>query len=241
MQMTKRMLAIVAASFFVASFAPVSAGSAGLAASAVLVAALLLAIVVQRSLARRDKLAEWVAIELNKLRRIYHLGKNLGAETKHRQWFTDLHGQLYAYLTAFDKKNFSQYQETNGHFRKLSYHLYQIASLDSEKERVLYRDLLEAAGTVAGARQRIQELWSGNLPRSLSNGLIVISVLAAFAVLGTMGPSDRLVTAFTLSVLGAAVVFAREADSMSAMAGEGLSKRYVENIARLELSRHEQE
>lgn len=239
--MTKRMFVIVAASFIVASFAPVSAGSAGLAAGAVLTAALLLAVVVQRALTRHDKLAEWIAIELNKLRRVYHLGKNLGAETKHRQWFTDMHGHLYAYLTAFDKKGFSQYQETNGHFRKLSYHLYQIPSLDSEKERVLYRDLLEAAGVVAGARQRIQELWSGSLPKPLSNGLIAIALLAALAVLMSMGPSDRFTAAFVLSVLGSTVVFAREADSMRAVAGEELSKRYVENIARLELSRHEQE
>ncbi len=239
--MTKRMLAIVAASFIVASFAPVSAGSASFAAAAILTVALLVAVVVQRALARHDKLAEWIAIELNKLRRVYHLGKNLGAETKHRQWFTDMHGHLYAYLTAFDKKGFSQYQETNGMFRKLSYHLYQIPSLDSEKERVLYRDLLEAAGVVAGARQRIQELWSGSLPKQLANGLIVLAIFAALSVLMAMGPSDRFAAAMTLSVLGSAVVFAREADSMRDVAGEELSKRYVENIARLELSRHEQE
>lgn len=239
--MTKRMLAIVAVSFIVASFAPVSAGSAGLAAGALMTVAVLLAVVAHRALARHDKLAEWIAIELNKLRRVYHLGKNLGAETKHRQWFTDLHGHLYAYLTAFDKKSFSQYQETNGQFRKLSYHLYQIPSLDSEKERVLYRDLLEAAGTVAGARQRIQELWSGSLPAPLAKGLIAIALLAGLAVLMAMGPSDRFAAACALSVLGGAVAFVREADSMRSMAGEELCKRYVENIARLELSRHEQE
>lgn len=239
MSMFKRMLGIVIVSFVAASFAPVTAGSDGLAAATVVTAALLLAVAAQRALSRRDQLAEWIAIELNKLRRVYHLGKNLGMESRHRQWFTDLHGHLYAYLTAFDKKSFSQYQETNGQFRKLSYHLYQLPSLDTEKERVLYRELLDAAGTVAGARQRIQELWSGKLPAALSNALAGMALLAALSVLTAMGPSDRFTAAFALSVLGSAAVFMRDADAMRGMAGEELSKRYVENIARLELSRHE--
>ncbi len=237
--MTKRMLGVVIGAFVLALFAPVSAGSPGLAAASVVTTALLLAVAAQRALARRDQLTEWIAIELNKLRRIYHLGKNLGMESRHRQWFTELHGHLYAYLTAFDKKNFSQYQEMNGHFRKLSYHLYQIPSLDTEKERVLYRDLLEAAGTVAGARQRIQELWNGKLPASFDRALLCIAVLSGAAVLWSMGPADRYTAAFVLATLGSAVVFVRDVDSMRVMAGDELSKRYVENIARLELSRHE--
>ena len=237
--MTKRILGILIISFVVATLAPVSAGSSELAAAAVVTTALLLAVAAQRALARRDQLAEWITIELNKLRRIYHLGKNLGGESRHRQWFTELHGHLYAYLTAFDKKSFSQYQETNGHFRKLSYHLYQIPSLDTEKERVLYRDLLEAAGTVAGARQRIQELWSGKLPSMLGNALVAMALLSSLAILMAMGPADRYAAAFTLATLCSAVCFVREADAMRDMGGEELSKRYVENIARLELSRHE--
>lgn len=237
--MPKRLLLVIVGSFVLAYLAPFSAGSASLAGAAVTSVALMLGFAFQRALKRRDQLVEWIAIELNKLRRIYHLGKNLGDEARHRQWFTELHGFLYAYLTAFDKKSFSQYQETNGQFRKLSYHLYKIPGLETEKERVLYRDLLEAAGTVAGARGRIQELWNGGLPARFWNVLIVLAALAGAAVLMASGPSDRLMAALVLSVLGGIVLVAREADDLAALAGDGLSKRYVENIARLELSRHE--
>lgn len=237
--MIKRLLVILIASFALALLAPVSAGSAALAGTAVLLAGVMLALVIQRALRRHDELNEWVAIELNKVRRIYHLGRNLGLETRHRQWFTELHGSLYAYLTAFDKKKFSQYQETNGQFRKLSYHLYQIPGLESEKERVLYRDLLEAAGLVAGARQRIQELWNGSLPSKVWNGLSVMVMVAAAATLSAMGPSDRYTAALVLTALGTALVLARASDDMPDVAGEELSKRYVENIARLELAREE--
>lgn len=239
MSMSKRLLAVLVASFALAMLAPVSAGSAALAAGAVFTSALLFALLLQRSLRRRDELNEWVAIELNKVRRIYHLCRNLGTEARHRQWFTDMHGYVYGYLMAFDKKKFSQYQETNAQFRKLSYHLYQIPSLETEKERVLYRDLLEAAGVVAGARQRIQEIWNGGLPASVWNGLAILAFAAAAAVLTAMGPSDRFTAALVMTALGASAVMAREADDMRKMAGEDLSKRYVENIARLELKREE--
>lgn len=235
--MLKRLLVILIASFALALLAPVSAGSASLAAAAVLLGSVLLAVVIQRALRRHDELNEWVAIELNKVRRIYHLSRNLGMEARHRQWFTDLHGYLYAYLTAFDKKKFSQYQETNAQFRKLSYHLYQIQGLETEKERVLYSDLLEAAGLVAGARQRIQELWNGGLPAVVWNGLMALLAAAALATLTAMGPSDRYTAALVLTALGGGFMLARAADDMRTLAGEDLSKRYVENIARLELKR----
>ncbi len=237
--MTMRVLVILIGSFALAFIAPVAAGSAALAEAAVVAAAIFLGVAAQRALLRRDQLAEWIAIELNKLRRLYHLGKNLGTESRHRQWFTELHGHLYAYLTAFDKKSFSAYQETNGQFRKLSYHLYQIPSLDTEKERVLYRELLDAAGTVAGARQRIQELWNGQLPKGMRIALLAMTAFAALAVLMAMGPADRFAAAFVLAALGSGMAFVTEADGLRALAGEDLSKRYVENIARLELSRHE--
>src|SRR6188472_2809818 len=181
MSMKKHLLLALVVAAALVLLGPVQAGSASLAASAVVLTGVLLGFSAHRALSRRDDLAEEIAIELNKLRRVYHLGKNLAGE-RHRPWFTELHGHLYAYLTAFDKKNFSQYQETNGAFRKFSYHLYQIPSLDTEKERVLYRELLEAAGQVAGARQRIQELWHGGMSKGLWNLVLLMAAFAAAAV-----------------------------------------------------------
>jgi len=235
--MSKVLVLILAASVALAFIAPVAGGSATLAGSVLVLTSVLLGTVIQRALRRHDELHKWVAIELNKVRRVYHLGRNLGLEAKHRQWFTDLHGFVYAYLTAFDKKRFSQYQETNAAFRKLSYHLYQIPSLDSEKERVLYADLLEAAGLVAGARQRIQELWNGGLPSTVWYVLIAISGAAAAAILSAMGPSDRFTAALALIALFSVFALARKADDLRNLVGEDLTKKYVENLARLEMKR----
>src|SRR5688572_23140816 len=190
MSMKKQLLIVFVLAFAIVLLGPVQAGSPELAAAGVVLTGVILGFSAHRALSRRDDLTEEIAIELNKLRRVYHLGKNLGGE-RHRQWFTELHGHLYGYLTAFDKKNFSHYQETNGAFRKFSYHLYQIPSLDTEKERVLYRELLEAAGQVAGARQRIQELWHGGMSKGLWNLVLLMATFSGAAVRLAMGPSDR--------------------------------------------------
>jgi hypothetical protein len=236
MSMKKQLLFVLASALVIVLLGPVQAGSAELAAAAVVLTGVIVGFSAHRAVSRRDDLAEEVAVELNKLRRVYHLGKNLGGE-RHRQWFTELHGHLYGYLTSFDKKSFSQYQETNGAFRKFSYHLYQIPSLDTEKERVLYRELLEAAGMVAGARQRIQELWNGGMSSPLWNVVLLMAALSAAAVRMAMGPPDRYVAFLVIAALGCAVVYLRGADDLKSMGGGDLAKRYVENIARLELSR----
>lgn len=237
--MIKKLLPSAVIGFGLAYALPVYSGPAVFGAAAFLGSMLLLAVVYARALRRHDELNEWMAIELNKIRRIYHLAKNLGGESRHRQWFTDLHGFVYGYLSGFDKRDFGRYQEGNADFRKLSYHLYTISGLETEKERVLYRDLLEAAGTVAGARQHIQDLWNGGLPASAWKMLAAIHAAAAAALLFSMGPADKLVTALLITVAGVAIAAVREADGMKALASASASKRYVENIARLELRRHE--
>ncbi len=225
-------LSFIASTFWV-SFANPLYGIAG-----ALIVSIVFAIVLMRAMQRAEDLNEWIGLELNKIRRIYHLGKNLGTDPRLRQWFTDLHGHLYGYLTAFDKKDFSQYQETNGDFRKLSYHLYEVPALETEKERVLYRDLLETAGAVAGARQRIQELWNGGLPPSVWNMLLALAVLAGLGVLTTIAPGNGFQAGVLLAILTAEVSLVRDGDQLKTVQGKATAKRYVENIARLELRRH---
>ena len=99
---------------------------------------------------RRRFLLTTIALELNKLRRIYHLSKNLSvASTRFRMWFTDIHGFLYEYLTFFSKKDFNAYNDSNALFRKLSYHIYTIPEVETKKEEALFEDLLRTTAVVA--------------------------------------------------------------------------------------------
>lgn len=227
----------VTAVFVVIYLVPVSGGSPIYAATAVLGGFILLGVLFMRTLRRHDALHESMALELNKVRRVYHLGKNLGESDHLRAWFTELHGYVYGYLMAFDKKDFSQYQETNADFRKLSYHIYQIPELTTDKERALYNELLDAAGTVAGVRQRIKQLWEGKLPRSVWSLVFVVNLSAIVAVLFSIGTVDRVVAALMLVALEIFSLLVMEMDSMKTVAGNEMASKYVENIARLELSR----
>jgi len=231
----------IAIVFVLAYAVPVSSGSPFYAGIAVLGVLVVLGTVLHRALVRRDELGEWMSLELNKVRRMYHLGRNLGESEHLRAWFTGLHGFAYGYLMAFDKKKFSQYQETNADFRKLSYHVYQIPDLKTDKERALYAELLDAAGTVAGARQRIKQLWEGALPGNVWNVLMVMAALAGASVLFAIGSVDRLVAGLLLSVLVLAVSLIRNIDLMKLVSEDVLAKKYVENISRLELSREREQ
>lgn len=237
-----KLIGSVVVTIVLAYVLPSMGGSPAMAAAAVLLAGIFYAVAAVRGLDRQEKLSETIGLELNKIRRIYHLSKNLSTDdTRLRQWFTDLHGYLYGYLTAFDGKDFSQYQEMNGAFRKLSYHLYEVPELQTEKQRVLYRDLLETAGVVAGARQRIQELRENGLPKAFWNTVVAVCVLAAVASYASITNADRLVIAATLASLSCAYAAVGAIDRLEFMPGKAMAKKYVENIARLELRHRDSE
>ncbi len=190
---------------------------------------------------RRQKLFEAVRVELNKLRRIYHVSKNI-AETspKFRPWFTELHGRLYEYLTMFSGKDFGAYDGFNAGFRKLSYHIYTIPDVDTKKEEALFQDLLRTTATVAEARQQIKELWDNRL--SAYGWTAVLLIATGYAVTAVLAMSDTLVSrvAGGISIVVALIALDMlwEVDTM-ASERRAMAKRYVDNVARLELGRKE--
>lgn len=215
------------------------AGSA-LLPSAVIVAATL-SVLIREASARRTKLFESVRIELNKIRRLYHVSKNLSAVSQRfRSWFTDMHGHVYGYLSSFAGKDFEAYDGFNAAFRKLSYHIYTIPELESKKEEALFQDLLRTAATVAESRQQIKELWDKRLSAYgwsivllMGTGLVMTAVLAMGETI-----ASRLSTGGLIASVLLALDLLWEVDTF---AGEKkwLAMRYVENVGRLELGRKE--
>lgn len=194
-----------------------------------------------QAIERRRQLHSAVAFELNKLRRIYHIAKNLSvADDRFRPWFTEIHGHLLAYLTSFNGKQFGQYEESNGLFRKLSYHVYTVPELQTNKQQVLYTDLLKTTGGIAEARQRIVETRDNRLS-AYEWTVFLLAVMAHILVTLQSTPDrmvDRVVAGVAL-VLGLLMVdLLWEIDTLE---GERtlFPKRYVENMAKLELRREE--
>lgn len=240
-----RLLAIMFGSLVFAMLVPVTGDPVAtgmLAPASIFVAAILGLLIVDAS-ARREKLMEAVRVELNKMRRIYHLSKNIADNNPtFRNWFTDLHGYVYSYLSGFSGKDFGAYDGFNAAFRKVSYHIYTIPELDTRKNEMLYQELLRTAGTVAESRQQIKELWDSRLS---AYGWTLVSLLAsgyavaaAFAMNSTT--ASRVVGGISVAAMLLAVDYLRETDTLN---GEkrALAERYAANVGRLELGRRREE
>lgn len=204
-----------------------------------LIVAVVMAVLIGEASARRQKLFESVRVELNKIRRLYHVSKNLSAVSgRFRSWFTDMHGHVYGYLSAFAGKDFDSYDGFNPAFRKLSYHIYTIPELESKKEEALFQDLLRTAATVAESRQQIKELWDKRLSAYgwsvvllMGSGLVLTTVLSMGETIASRLAGGALVASVLL-----ALDLLWEIDTLAAEK-KALAMRYVENVGRLELGR----
>ncbi len=238
-----RLIGLTVGSIAFALVVPVTGDpyAGGLQLATAVFVAMTFALLVAQASDRRQKLFESVRLELNKIRRIYHLSKNLSAANpKYRTWFTDMHGFVYAYLMSFAGKDFDSYDGLNAEFRKLSYHIYTVPDLETKKEEALFQDLLRTAATVAEARQQIKELWDNRLS---AYGWTVVLLMTLGYVVTTMlamgeTSASRLAAGMMIAVALLAIDLLWETDTL---AGEkrAMAKRYVDNVGRLELGRRE--
>jgi hypothetical protein len=237
-----RTLVAALIAYFIAFFVPIPEPLSDLARydlPVVILFAAVFGILAFIAIDRRERLKQAVATELNKLRRIYHLGKNLGTAAHLRGWFTDLHGYIYDYLGSFEKISFAEYEKGNAFFRRIAYHVYTVPEFREVKEQVLYNELLAATAIVSDARQKIMTLYRSRYAKShwFELAALVLIFTAAVAVSTGSGVWAQLVTG---SVLASGYLLALtfiEHDSWTGEGDQRLAKEYVRNIARLELRR----
>jgi hypothetical protein len=241
MKIVRTLIAVLAA-YFLAFYLPAAVSLSVLARYDVPVVILFAAVFGVLSfiaIERRERLKEAIATELNKLRRVYHLGKNLGTAPHLRGWFTDLHGYIYDYLGAFEKFDLADYDKGNALFRRIAYHIYTVPELREVKEQVLYNELLDATALISDARQRIATLYKSRYAKSHWFELAaLVAVFVATVVSSTAGTwASEFASA---NILAAGFILALTFFEHDAWTREGdgrLAKEYVRNIARLELRR----
>ncbi len=241
MKMLRTLVAVLVAYllgyFLTPLLPPAVAGMVGL--PVVILFAAIFGVLVFVVVDRRERLKEAVATELNKLRRIYHLGKNLGNSPHLRGWFTELHGYIYDYLGSFEKLSLSDYDKSNPLFRRIAYHVYTVPDLREVKEQVLYNELLAATAIVSDARQRILTLEKSSYSRGHWFELAVIFVLFVITVVSST-PDEPMAHFVTSNILAIGTLMALtflEHDVWTAAGNRYLAMDYVKNIARLELRR----
>ena len=209
-----------------------------------LLAAAVLGLLIYHAADRRRHLLEKINLELNKLRRVYHLSKNLSDvdSQRYRGWFTELHGNLYAYMMGFAERDFSKYEESNKDFRALSYHIYRVPDLRSNKEESLYDELLRTIAIVAESRQQIKEAKESRL--SAYSWLVVLLLVMNVVVTAWLSTGYSLTSVVAAGAVLTSFFFAVdllwEVDTLASERYE-IAKRYVDNIGRIELRRRDEE
>jgi hypothetical protein len=236
-----RLIVIVTASFALMELIP-APGSSTLPrydiVSGLMVGSLLAFLLFQAAERRREFVSS-VYMELNKLRRVYHLSKNLASmDSKYRAWFTDLHQYLVEYMMSFQGRDMDAYSESNAAFRKVSYNIYKIPEVGNVKEEALFNELLRTAATIAEARQKVKELRRSRL--SAYSWIVVLLMVAAFAVTVVLSTADaelsRLASGATLAIALLAVDLLWEVDTL-ASERKSIAERYVINVGKLQLGR----
>jgi hypothetical protein len=221
--------------------APQQSVTHGADIAAALVFAVILMIIARRVTARRQELRSAVYLELNKLRRIYHISKNLTAgSSRFRPWFMEIHGNLHMYLAAFEGSHLRDYRQNNPGFRRLSYHIYTAPELETDKERQLYADLLKTTGRVAETRQKIKELVKGRLEHPEWSWLMVAAFTCILAVLSSADAAggSRLAVGMLIGVVLASLDYIWRIDKLDREMLDWTG-RYVRNISKLEYRRHD--
>ncbi|MBN1585613.1 hypothetical protein JW899_04580 [Candidatus Uhrbacteria bacterium] len=215
------------------------AGKHGIDVVTAVIFAAVAAVYVRQALLRRRQLVTAVYLELNKLRRLYHISKNLaGDSNRYRSWFTEVHGNLHMYLAAFEGGSLTDYSRNNPGFRNLSYHVYSAPELETEKEKVLYADLLKTTGTVAESRQRVKDLLMSGLTSGDWSLMLLTAAAAVVSVLATAdtGIAGRLSAGLAIGAVLAGLDYVRNIDALN---GDrvSLAARYVRNVSKLQYSR----
>ena len=209
--------------------------------AAALTVGVILAFLLFQASERRRQFVASVYVELNKLRRIYHLAKSLSLmDQKYRVWFTELHGQLIAYMTAFQGRDMDKYSESNAAFRDISYNIYKIPDVASKKEESLFNELLRTTAAVAEARQNVKELRRSRI--SAYSWVVILLMVAGSAITTYLSTGDtdvsRIASAATITIALLAVDLLWEIDTLVAER-QSIAQRYVDNVAKLQLGRED--
>lgn len=195
--------------------------------------AILIGFFTSMSLSRKQALDEYIQIELNKLRRMYHLGLHLvKAEPRLAPWFEDLKNAIRAYQDFFCDDLFSNYELGNPMFRKLTYTIYELPARGIPYNSELYQYLLDASTAATEARQYIRSKLAHPIG-SFQWVTILLVTLTLSSILVASTPADlssRLVTAAVVFNMFLVLEFMYEYDRSDARTERAVARMYANNL-----------
>jgi hypothetical protein len=147
--------------------------------------AIIVAFLLSIAIGRRRSLQEMVLLELNKVRRINHLAKNIILQTPELvPWFDELHACLDKYLLFFREHDLGQYEDSNLLFRRVTYLVYSLPQRHQGYNATLYGELLDTTGSATEAREYVCNLITPGVGDFQVGVVLVISLALSVLSVG---------------------------------------------------------
>lgn len=221
-------IAVFLAAAFAASYGlPRHAGpsSASSVFNTLLLFSFLTGFFINRALERRKTLRTSVETELSRLRRLY----NFSVSVDDRAWGRELHKRLLAYHRRLAGNLFS-YREGRDEYRQVAQCIYTFAPA-SERDRILYHDLLSTTRDIALERRPLERSLEGGLA---AQSWAVILMIAGSVVTLVMINRGNGMTEFSAGLTAAGILavldLLRSTDRLSKAEIAGLQAMYRENV-----------
>ena len=190
-----------------------------------------------KSLNRRSDLDNYISLELNKIRRMYHLARHVAhTAAGSSAWLAAVSGGIREYLGLFRTFTFHEYGLGNPLFRSVTYAVYALPVTVKKYNSDLYQALLTAAGEATEAREFIRSKKDDRV--SLFSWIIVALISLIFSSLVIAATPYS----FMLRSIGAMVILCLflvlqlifEHDRANSLRDRAWARRYVEDLASLD-------
>ncbi len=155
-----------------------------------------------KSLNRRSDMDNYIAMELNKIRRLYHLALHIKRhQPQAESWFQAVKGSIREYLGLFQAFTLHEYDMGNPVFRSVTYAVYSLPTQIRDYNPELYSSMLDAAADATLAREYIRAKKDDQV--SLFSWIVVALISLGFSTLIIAATPYDLV----LRGVGALVIF----------------------------------
>lgn len=190
-----------------------------------------------KSLNRRSDLENYIALELNKIRRMYHLSRHIAKTASGSDaWLAAVTGGIREYLGLFKTFSFNDYRMGNPLFRSITYAVYALPSQVKKYNSDLYQALLATTGEATEAREFIRAKKDDRV--SLFSWIIVSMVSVIFSIIVIASTPYELV----LRAIGALVILCLflvlqlifEHDRANSLRDHVWAHRYVDDLVSLD-------
>lgn len=194
-----------------------------------------LGFLMNNALLKGERFKKNLNLELSRLRRIFHLAKNLGSSAADKKFFTKIKRAVYSYFDIITTRGLQVHQNSNQAFRQISYAVYSFKPRGGRQE-IIYKEMLETLREAAASRQEINSILAGGITSYGWTVLFSMELLVVVATLLAQGDDVKnfVVTSATLSTIFIVTLLVWEVDHYSHSQLRELGRRYGQSRRSLE-------